>query len=139
MKRTAHVLWNGDGKDGNGTLSTQSGAINKLSYNFKMRFENENGELGTNPEELIAAAHAACFNMKLSFVLNEKGYHPDVLTTDSELTFIDGDIESINLNLNAKIPNITDEKFMDFAYIAKNECPISNVLNCKITLNAVLE
>ena len=71
MKRTAHVVWNGNGKDGNGTLSTQSGALKDLPYSFKTRFQNDDGKLGTNPEELIAAAHAGCFNMKLSFVLNE--------------------------------------------------------------------
>ena len=138
MKRTANVVWNGDGEDGNGTLSTQSGAINNLPYNFKMRFKNDDGKLGTNPEELIAAAHAGCFNMKLSFILNENGYNPEVLTTNSELTFIDGDIESIQLSLSAKVPNITDKKFTKLAFLAKNECPISNVLNCKINLQTDL-
>jgi|TARA_B110000914_G_C15468226_1_gene449342 osmotically inducible protein OsmC len=138
MKRTANVVWNGDGEDGNGTLSTQSGAINNLPYNFKMRFKNDDGKLGTNPEELIAAAHAGCFNMKLSFILNENGYNPEVLTTNSELTFIDGDIESIQLSLSAKVPNITDKKFTELAFLAKNECPISNVLNCKINLQTDL-
>ena len=138
MKITTNVVWNGDGEDGNGTLSTQSGAINNLPYNFKMRFKNDDGKLGTNPEELIAAAHAGCFNMKLSFILNENGYNPEVLTTNSELTFIDGDIESIQLSLSAKVPNITDKKFTELAFLAKNECPISNVLNCKINLQTDL-
>ena len=103
-----------------------------------MRFKNDDGKLGTNPEELIAAAHAGCFNMKLSFILNENGYNPEVLTTNSELTFIDGDIESIQLSLSAKVPNITDKKFTELAFLAKNECPISNVLNCKINLQTDL-
>ena len=85
MKRTSHVVWNGNGKDGNGTLSTQSGALKDLPYSFKTRFQNDDGKLGTNPEELIAAAHAGCFNMKLSFVLNENDFYPDELTTDAEL------------------------------------------------------
>ena len=101
MKRTSHVVWNGNGKDGNGTLSTQSGALKDLPYSFKTRFQNDDGKLGTNPEELIAAAHAGCFNMKLSFVLNENDFYPDELTTDAELTFVDGVVESIELKLNA--------------------------------------
>ena len=139
MKRTAHVVWNGNGKDGNGILSTQSGALKDLPYSFKTRFQNDDGKLGTNPEELIAAAHAGCFNMKLSFVLNENDFYPDELTTDAELTFVDGVVESIELKLNAKISNITNDKFQELAEIAKNNCPISGLLKCDIKLVAVLD
>ena len=139
MKRTSHVVWNGNGKDGNGTLSTQSGALKDLPYSFKTRFQNDDGKLGTNPEELIAAAHAGCFNMKLSFVLNENDYYPDELITDAELTFVDGVVESIELKLNAKISNISNDKFQELAKIAKNNCPISGLLKCDIKLDAVLD
>ena len=139
MKRTAHVVWNGNGKDGNGTLSTQSGALKNLPYSFKTRFQNDDGKLGTNPEELIAAAHAGCFNMKLSFVLNENDFYPDELITDAELTFVDGVVESIELKLNAKISNISNDKFQELADFAKNNCPISGLLNCDIKLVAVLD
>ena len=139
MKRTAHVVWNGNGKDGNGTLSTQSGALKNLPYSFKTRFQNDDGKLGTNPEELIAAAHAGCFNMKLSFVLNENDFYPDELITDAELTFVDGVVESIELKLNAKISNISNNKFQELADFAKNNCPVSGLLNCDIKLVAVLD
>ena len=139
MKRTAHVVWNGNGKDGNGTLSTQSGALKNLPYSFKTRFQNDDGKLGTNPEELIAAAHAGCFNMKLSFVLNENDFYPDELITDAELTFVDGVVESIELKLNAKISNISNDKFQELADFAKNNCPISGLLECDIKLVAVLD
>ena len=139
MKRTSHVVWNGNGKDGNGTLSTQSGALKNLPYSFKTRFQNDDGKLGTNPEELIAAAHAGCFNMKLSFVLNENDFYPDELITDAELTFVDGLVESIELKLNAKISNISNDKFQELADFAKKNCPISGLLNCDIKLVAVLD
>ena len=139
MKRTSHVVWNGNGKDGNGTLSTQSGALKNLPYSFKTRFQNDDGKLGTNPEELIAAAHAGCFNMKLSFVLNENDFYPAELITDAELTFVDGVVESIELKLNAKISNISNDKFQELADFAKNNCPISGLLNCDIKLVAILD
>ena len=102
------------------------------------RFENDNGQLGTNPEELIAAAHAGCFNMKLSFVLNEANFNPETLDTEAILTFEDGKIMSIELNLEAKVPGINEEKFKELAENAKINCPISGVLNCEIILNSVL-
>ena len=84
MKRKVNAIWKGDGADGDGVLTAQSGAFNNMPYSFKTRFQNDDGKLGTNPEELIAAAHAGCFNMKLSFVLNENDYYPDELITDAE-------------------------------------------------------
>ena len=138
MKRKAHVIWRGDGENGSGEFSTGSGAIKNLPYDFKMRFKNDDGQLGTNPEELVAAAHASCFNMKLSFVLNENGFSPDSLETDSVLTFVDGVVESIDLSLKAKISEITEDKFLECANEAKENCPISGLLNCNISLNSRL-
>ncbi|MDG1032025.1 MAG: OsmC family peroxiredoxin [Flavobacteriaceae bacterium] len=138
MKRKVVAIWKGNGADGNGTLTAQSGAFNNMPYSFKTRFENDNGELGTNPEELIAAAHAGCFNMKLSFVLNEANFYPEELNTEALLTFLDGKIVSIELNLQAKVPGISKENFNELAEDAKDNCPISGVLNCEIILNPLL-
>ena len=138
MKRKAYVVWRGDGENGSGELTTGSGAIQKLPYDFKMRFKNDDGKLGTNPEELIAAAHAGCFNMKLSFVLNENGFSPESLETESVLTFVDGIVESIELSLSAKVPDISDEKFNECAEEAKDNCPISGLLNCEISLSSTI-
>ena len=138
MKRKVIAVWKGDGADGSGVLTAQSGAFSNMPYSFKTRFENDNGELGTNPEELIAAAHAGCFNMKLSFVLYEANFNPEELNTEAVLTFVDGKIISIQLNLKAKVPGISDEKFIELAEDAKANCPISGALNCEIILNAAL-
>ena len=138
MKRNVNAIWNGDGIDGNGLLTAQSGAFNKMPYSFKTRFENDNGDLGTNPEELIASALAGCFNMKLAFVLNEANFNPAELNTNATLTFIDGSVISIELILKGKVPNLNEEKFIEFAEDAKKNCPISGVLNCEIILNASL-
>jgi osmotically inducible protein OsmC len=138
MKRKVIAVWKGDGADGSGVLTAQSGAFSNMPYSFKTRFENDNGKLGTNPEELIAAAHAGCFNMKFSFVLNEANFNPEELHTEAILTFIDGKIISIQLDLKAKIPGINKEKFTELAENAKANCPISGALNCEIILNAAL-
>ena len=138
MKRKVIAVWKGVGADGSGVLTAQSGAFSNMPYSFKTRFENDNGKLGTNPEELIAAAHAGCFNMKFSFVLNEANFNPEELHTEAILTFIDGKIISIQLDLKAKIPGINKEKFTELAEDAKANCPISGALNCKIILNAAL-
>jgi osmotically inducible protein OsmC len=138
MNRKVVAVWKGDGANGSGVLTAQSGAFNNMPYSFKTRFENDNGKLGTNPEELIAAAHAGCFNMKLSFVLNEANYSPEELNTEAILTFVDGKIISIQLNLKAKVPGINQKKFEELAEDAKANCPISGVLNCEIILNSVL-
>jgi|TARA_Y100000992_G_scaffold296066_1_gene257806 osmotically inducible protein OsmC len=138
MKRKINAIWKGNGADGNGVLSAQSGAFTNMPYTFKTRFENDNGLLGTNPEELIAAALAGCFNMKLSFVLNESNFSPEELNTDAVLTFEDGKVISIELNLKAKVPSINEDKFIELAQEAKNNCPVSGVLNCEIILNSSL-
>ena len=119
MKRKVVAIWKGDGADGNGVLTAQSGAFNNMPYTFKTRFENDNGELGTNPEELIAGALAGCFNMKLSFVLNESNFSPDELNTEAILTFEDGKIISVDLNLKAKVDQINKEKFDELAEDAR--------------------
>jgi|TARA_B100002051_G_scaffold35644_1_gene29132 osmotically inducible protein OsmC len=138
MKRKITAIWKGDGPTGTGVLTAQSGAFNNMPYSFKTRFENDNGKLGTNPEELIAAALAGCFNMKLSFVLNESDYVPDELNTDAILTFVDGKIISIELDLKAKVPGLDKEKFDELAEDAKENCPISGALNCEINITGSL-
>ena len=138
MKRKVNAVWSGDGADGTGVLSAQSGAFNNMPYSFKSRFKNDDGTLGTNPEELIAAALTGCFNMKLSFVLNDAGFNPEALETDAVLTFEEGVVTNIALILKAKVTDITTEKFAILANEAKENCPISAVLNCNITLEASL-
>ena len=138
MKREVNAIWKGGGAEGIGHLNVQSGAFRDMPYSFKTRFENENGKLGTNPEELIASALAGCFNMKLAFVLNEVNINPNQLHTKALLTFQDGAIKLIELFLNGKVPNIEQEKFAELAEEAKNNCPVSGVLNCEIKLNTTL-
>ena len=138
MKRRINAIWKGDGSDGIGILNVQSGAFKDMPYSFKTRFENDNGTLGTNPEELIASALAGCFNMKLSFDLNEANFNPENLNTDAILSFEDGKILSIELKLKGKVPNISEDKFYELANNAKDNCPISGVLNCDILLNITL-
>ena len=138
MKREVYAIWSGDGANGNGLLTSQSGALNNMPYSFKTRFQNDDGKLGTNPEELIAAALAGCFNMKLSFVLNEANFNPDELKTNATLTFEDGVVTEIELNLEGRVANINNERFVELANEAKINCPISAVLNCEINLHAEL-
>ena len=138
MLRKINAIWEGDGSNGIGSLTAQSGAFNKMPYSFKTRFKNDDGKLGTNPEELIAAALAGCFNMKLSFILNESNFNPIKLNTDAELIFEDGKIISISLNLKGEVDDISNDKFIELANEAKNNCPISGVLNCDILLEATL-
>ena len=138
MKRKIHAVWTGDGANGSGLLLSQSGAFENMPYSFKTRFENEDGKLGTNPEELIAAALAGCFNMKLSFVLNESNFSPEKISTDATLLFEDGKVVSIHLEIKASVPEIKQEKFAELALESKMNCPISSVLNCEIQLDASL-
>ena len=138
MKRKVNAIWQGGGANGQGILTAQSGAFNEMPYSFKTRFENDNGDLGTNPEELIAAALAGCFNMKLSFVLNENNYHPIELNTDAILIFEDGKIVEISLKLIAKVPEISKILFDELVLESKNNCPISGALNCDISVSATL-
>jgi lipoyl-dependent peroxiredoxin len=135
MKRTATAVWNGSGKDGKGQLTTQSTTLNNTQYSYKSRFEEG---VGTNPEELIAAAHAGCFTMKLSFVLGAAGFTPESLETTSTVSLDDGTITSSKLVLKAKVPGITPEKFKEAAEDAKVNCPVSKLLKTEITLDAQL-
>ena len=143
MLRTAHAVWTGTGKDGTGHLTTPSGALKEQPYSFKTRFESEDGRAGTNPEELIAAAHAGCFSMALAFQLEAAGFTPDELRTVANLTMAQQDggyaITAIRLDLSARVPGINQARFQQLADEAKANCPVSKVLNAEITLNATLE
>ena len=139
MKRTATAVWNGSGKDGKGNLTTQSTTLNKTQYSYKSRFEEGTG---TNPEELIAAAHAGCYTMALAFALQNAGITPDSLETTSTITLdVSGSaptITSSHLVLKARIPGINNEKFQQLAKGAETGCPVSRVLKAEITLDATL-
>ena len=136
MKRNATAVWNGTGKEGNGHLTTQSTTLNKTQYSFNSRFADG---VGTNPEELVAAAHAGCFTMKLSFVLNAAGFTADEIETRCDITLEDGAITESHLTVNAKVPAINKEQFDAAVADAKANCPISKLLNTNITHEAVLQ
>ncbi|CAN7400022.1 OsmC family protein [Phenylobacterium sp. LjRoot225] len=139
MIRKANAVWKGDGRNGTGALTTQSGVLSDNPYGFKTRFENEPG---TNPEELIAAAHAGCFSMALAFGLQAAGFTADEIHTEAAVTLDpDGDgfkISRSALTLRAKIPGIDGAKFQELAHGAEKNCPVSKVLNAEITLEAQL-
>ncbi|MGE3317885.1 MAG: OsmC family protein [Candidatus Berkiella sp.] len=139
MKRTANAHWAGDLKQGKGEITTQSGVLDNSPYGFNTRFENQKG---TNPEELIAGAHAGCFTMALSAALGKAGFTPESLETKAEveLAQVDGNwtVTQIDLNLNGKVPGIDNAKFQEIALDAKKNCPISRLLNANITLKATL-
>jgi lipoyl-dependent peroxiredoxin len=135
MKRTATAVWNGTGKEGNGNLTTQSTVLNKTRYSYLSRFEQG---VGTNPEELIAAAHAGCFTMKLSFVLNAAGFTADSIETTSTVTLDAGVITSSHLTVKATVPGISAEQFQASAEDAKANCPVSKALNMAISMEASL-
>ena len=135
MKRNATAVWNGSGKEGTGHLTTQSTTLNQTQYSFNSRFAEG---VGTNPEELVAAAHAGCFSMKLSFVLGAAGFTPDEINTNCEITLADGAITGSHLTVSAKITGITADKFEATVADAKANCPISKLLNTNITHEAVL-
>ncbi|HEX8040448.1 MAG TPA: OsmC family protein [Chryseosolibacter sp.] len=135
MKRKATAVWKGSGKEGKGQLSTQSPVIKSAQYSYSSRFEQGTG---TNPEELVAAAHAGCFAMKLSFVLGAAGFTPDELNVECTITLGEGVITESHLALKGKVPNITKEKFQAAAEEARKTCPISKSLNTNITLEAAL-
>jgi len=136
MKRNATAVWQGTGKEGKGVLSAQSGILNNSQYSYTSRFEEG---IGTNPEELIAAAHAGCFTMKLSFVLDGAGFTAEKLTTQCDITLENGAITKSHLTLNAKVPGISQEKFDEAVADAKVNCPVSKLLNTEISVQAVLE
>ena len=125
MIRHATAVWNGSGKEGKGHLTTASTVLNQTQYSFNTRFEDG---VGTNPEELIAAAHAGCFAMKLSFVLGAAGFTPESLETKCEITFENGVVSKSHLILTAKVPGIDNEKFQECVKDAEQNCPISKLL-----------
>ncbi|WP_297765620.1 OsmC family protein [uncultured Muriicola sp.] len=133
--RKASAHWQGSGKEGKGTVSTESTVLNKAQYSFKTRFEDG---IGTNPEELIGAAHAGCFSMKLSFLLGEAGFTPDDLNTTASVLFEDGNVTKITLDLEGKVPGIGSDQFVKIANEAKKTCPISQLLKAELALNAKL-
>ncbi len=134
------AVWKGSIKEGGGTISTETGVLKEAPYGFKSRFE---GGKGTNPEELIAAAHAACFSMALSLMLGQEGLTPEKLETHAAVTLEkvgEGfEITSSHLTLSAKIPGATDAKFQEIAAKAKAGCPVSKLLKARITMEAKLE
>ena len=139
MNRKARAVWQGTGKDGTGHLSADSGVLSNTPYSFKTRFENEPG---TNPEELIAAAHAGCFTMALAFQLQGAGFTPTELATEAAVTLVpEGGgfkISKSALTLQAKVPNIDRAKFEELARAAEKNCPVSKVLNAEITMDFTL-
>ena len=139
MSKYANAEWQGTGKEGKGTLTTETKALNNATFTFATRFGEAKD--GTNPEELIAAAHAGCFSMKLSFVLNEAGFTADKIETKCDITFGDGAISKSHLTVNAKVPDISKEKFDECAKNAKENCPVSKSLssNIDISMDATLE
>ena len=142
LLRQSTAVWRGAGLDGKGQLSTQSGAFKDQPYSFHTRFAAEDGKAGTNPEELIAAAHAGCFAMALSFRLAGAGHPPEELDVAALVTMESPDvhwsIKSSKLTLKAKVPGIDQAKFLELAEAAKATCPVSQVLKCDIALEATL-
>jgi lipoyl-dependent peroxiredoxin len=140
MERSATAVWNGGLKDGRGSISTPSGVLSDSPYSFLTRFENAKG---TNPEELIGAAHAACFAMALSAQLGTMNFAPQTIRASANVTLEKLDagwtISKIHLDVTAQIPNISDAAFQSAASSAKANCPVSRLLTAEITLSAVLE
>lgn len=135
FSRTASTNWKGTGMEGKGTISTQSTALNNVQLSFKTRFDEG---VGTNPEELIGAAHSGCFTMQLSFLLTDAGFPAENLDTKAKVTFEDGTITEIQLDLTATVPGISEEIFQETAKKAKEICPVSKLLKTNIVLNATL-
>ena len=135
MKRNATAVWNGSLKEGNGKLTTQSTTLHDTQYSFKSRFEEG---VGTNPEELIAAAHAGCFTMQLSAYLSEEGFEIECIESKCDIDLVDGAIVTSHLTIAAKIKDITDDVFQQHVTKAEKNCPISKVLNAAISTTATL-
>jgi lipoyl-dependent peroxiredoxin len=135
MKRNATAVWNGTGKEGNGHITTQSGVLSKTQYSFNTRFADG---IGTNPEELVAGAHAGCFAMKLSFVLNAAGFTGDNIDVNCTITLDNGAITNSHLVVVAKVPDISQEKFNECMEDVKANCLISKLLNTDKTYEVSL-
>ena len=136
MKRSATANWKGSGKEGKGTVTADSGIFSATPISYRTRFEEVQG---TSPEELVAAAHAGCFSMKLSFVLGAAGFTPDNIDTRCTITLENGAITESHLDVKASVPNIDETKFNECANDAKTNCPISKLLNTNITIEASLQ
>ena len=136
MKKKATAVWQGSGKEGKGHLTTQSGVLQQTQYSFSSRFEDG---IGTNPEELVAAAHAGCFAMKLSFNLSGAGFPPQELHVTGEITLKEGRITQSHLVLAAKVPGIDETQFETLLKDAEENCPISKLLNTEISVAYTLE
>ena len=135
MKRHATAIWQGTGKEGKGTLTTQSTVLNNSQYSFSSRFEEG---IGTNPEELVAAAHAGCFSMKLSFLIVGEGLVADKLEAKCKIALEDGTITSSHITLDAQVQGIDQAKFDELVKIAEAECPISKLLDTEISVTSTL-
>lgn len=133
MSKYANAEWHGTGKEGKGKLSTETNFLNNIPFTYATRFGDAKD--GTNPEELVAAAHAGCFSMKLSFILNAAGFTADTIETKCDITLGDGAITKSHLTVKAKIPGISKEKFEECAKNAKENCPISKSLNPNIDIS----
>lgn len=135
MKRNATAVWNGSLKEGAGKLTTQSTTLKDTQYSFKARFEEG---VGTNPEELIAAAHAGCFTMQLSAYISEEGFEIESIETKCAIDFVDGTIITSHLTVDAKVKEITEDAFQQLVTKAEKNCPVSKVLNAAISSTASL-
>ena len=129
IKRKSTAVWSGTGKEGKGTITTQSGVLNETQYGYQSRFAEG---IGTNPEELIAAAHAGCFTMKLAFNLQAAGFIAEELKTDCQIILKDGAVTSSHLTLSAQVNGIECDQFEELVADAEANCPISKLLNCEI-------
>jgi osmotically inducible protein OsmC len=134
-KRTSTAVWHGSGKEGSGHLSTPSGVLKEQQYTWASRFSDQ---VGTNPEELIAAAHAGCFSMKLSFVLGETGHTAESIETSCSITIDSGNISNSHLVVKAKVPGMNNAEFQKAAENAKANCPVSKLLKAEVTMEAEL-
>lgn len=135
MKRNATAIWKGSLKEGKGAITTQSTTLNNTQYSFGSRFEEG---VGTNPEELVAAAHSGCFSMQLSAFIGEAGFTPDSIETKCVIDLQNGSIVSSTLTVEAKIPGISNDTFQELVTKAEKNCPISKLLNTEITSSATL-
>lgn len=141
MKRKATAAWSGHGKDGSGQLTSTSGVLGETPYSFQSRFESEDGRAGTNPEELIAAAHAGCYSMALAIALANAGHPSESVRTEATITLEQGEggwsITKSDLAVEAEVPGLDEAKFREIAEQAKEGCPVSRVLNAEISLSTV--
>jgi len=142
MRRKAQAVWRGAGKDGTGSITTGSGAVKEQPYSTRTRFEDESGKAGTNPDELIAAAHASCFSMALAYQLSGAGHPPEHVNTEAVLDMQKGDtgwsITGSHLTVSARVPGMSEAQFKEFANKAKDGCPVSRALSVPITMDAKL-